>query len=231
MRLDAYLVGIGHFKSRGRAKSAILAGSVKVNGVVVTKVSRDVAYGDEIEVAAGLDMPQGYFKLKKIQEESKILQPGDRVLDIGSSAGGFILFASEIAGHIKGIEFSRDFRSELGKIAYERKNVEIMFGDIFTVPLHELSEEPVDVILSDITLEPEDSVKILERVLPLLKNEGKILQVLKTPQKKNPKPLLSKIKSLGVEILQVISSEKKQEIYVIARKSALFPEEVKPSHD
>ncbi|MCQ1536525.1 methyltransferase domain-containing protein [Methanosarcina sp. KYL-1] len=218
MRLDAYLVEMGHFKSRGRAKSAILAGSIKVNGTVVTKVSRDVSTEDEIDVAEGLDMPQGYFKLQKIQEESGILHPGDRVLDLGSSAGGFILFASEIAGHIKGVEFSRDFRSELGKIAYERENVEVMFGDVFTVPLNELSEEPVDVILSDMTLEPADSIKALERVLPLLKENGKLLQVIKTPKKKNPKPILSKIESIGLEIQQVINSEK-QEIYVLARKT------------
>ena len=218
MRLDAYLVDMGYFKSRGRAKTAILAGSVKVNGAAVKKVSRDVTSDDEIEVAEGLDRPQGYFKLKYIQEESDILQPGDRVLDLGSSAGGFILFASEIAGRIKGIEFSRDFRSELGKIAFERENVEVMFGDVFTVPLKTLSEEPVDVILSDMTLEPLDSIKALARLLPLLKENGKLLQVIKMPKKKNPKPTLSKIENLGLEILQVISS-KKQEIYVIARKT------------
>lgn len=217
MRLDAYLVEMGHFKSRGRAKTAILAGSVKVNGTVVTKVSRDVSIDDVIEVAEGLDKPQGYFKLRLIQEESGILKPGDRVLDLGSSAGGFLLFASEIAAHVKGIEFSRDFRSELGKIAYERENVEVIFGDVFTVPLKELSEEPVDVILSDMTLEPEDSIKALARVFPLLKEGGKLLQVIKIPKKKNPKPILSKIENLGLEVQQVISSEK-QEIYVVAKK-------------
>ena len=217
MRLDAYLVDMGYFKSRGRAKTAIVSGNVKVNGTTVTKVSRDVSTEDVIEVTEGLDQPQGYFKLKFIQEESGILEPGDRVLDLGSSAGGFILFASEIAGHVKGIEFSRDFRSELGKIAYERENVDVIFGDVFTVPLNLLSEEPVDVILSDMTLEPEDSIKALSRVLPLLKTGGKLLQVIKIPKKKNPKPILSKIETLGLEIQQVISSEK-QEIYVVARK-------------
>lgn len=217
MRLDAYLVDMGYFKSRGRAKTAIQEGNVKVNGIPVTKVSRDVSTEDSIEVAEGLDQPQGYFKLKFIQEESGILKPGDNVLDLGSSAGGFLLFASEIAGHVKGIEFSRDFRSELGKIAYERENVEIMFGDVFTVPLNEISREPVDVILSDMTLEPEDSIKALSRILPLLKEEGKLLQVIKIPKKKNPKPIVSKIENLGLEVQQVISSEK-QEIYVIARK-------------
>jgi 23S rRNA (cytidine1920-2'-O)/16S rRNA (cytidine1409-2'-O)-methyltransferase len=222
MRLDAYLVDMGYFKSRGRAKTAIVAGNVKVNGTVVTKVSRDVSTEDVIEVTEGLDQPQGYFKLKHIQEESGILKSGDRVLDLGSSAGGFLLFASEIAGHVKGIEFSRDFRSELGKIAYERENIEIIFGDVFTIPLNILSEESVDVILSDMTLEPEDSIKALSRVLPLLKAGGKLLQVIKIPKKKNPKPILSKIENLGLEIQQVISSEK-QEIYVVARKP--LPEE------
>lgn len=217
MRLDAYLVDMGYFKSRGRAKTAIIDGNVKVNGIPVTKVSRDVSTDDMIEVAEGLDQPQGYFKLKFIQEESGILKPGDNVLDLGSSAGGFLLFASEIAGHVKGIEFSRDFRSELGKIAYEKENVEIMFGDVFSTPLNEISEEPVDVILSDMTLEPEDSIKALSRMLPLLKEGGKLLQVIKMPKKKNPRPVVSKIENLGLEIQQVISSEK-QEIYVVARK-------------
>ena len=217
MRLDAYLVDMGYFKSRGRAKSAIIAGNIKVNGTPVTKVSRDISTDDVIEVTEGLDQPQGYFKLKLVQEETGILKPGDRVLDLGSSAGGFLLFASEIAGHVKGIEFSRDFRSELGKIAYERENVEIMFGDVFTIPLNLLSEEPVDVIHSDITLEPEDSIKALSRVLPLLKEGGRLLQVIKILKKKSPRPILSKIESLGLEIQQVIGSEK-QEIYVLARK-------------
>lgn len=223
MRLDAYLVEMGHFKSRGgRAKTAILDGKVKVNGIAVTKVSRDVSIDDTIEVAEGLDQPQGYFKLKFVQEESGgVLKPGDRVLDLGSSAGGFLLFASEIADHVKGIEFSRDFRSELGKIAYERENVEIIFGgDVFTIPLKELSEEPVDVILSDMTLEPEDSIKALSRMLPLLKEGGRLLQVIKIPKKKNPKPILSRIENLGLEIQQVLSSEK-QEIYVVAKRPFL----------
>ena len=226
MRLDAYLVAMGHFKSRGRSKIAILAGNVKVNGIAVTKTSRDVSTEDIIEVTEGLDYPKGYFKLKLIQEESGILDPGDIVLDLGSSAGGFLLFASEIASRVKGIEFSRNFRSELGKIAYERGNVEVMFGDIFTVPLNLLSKELVDVILFDITLEPEDSIKALSRVLPLLREDGKLLQVIKSPKKKNPKSILNKIENIGFEIQKIIGSEK-QEIYVVARKLLAVDEESK----
>ena len=81
-------------------------------GIAVTKISRDVSTDDIIEVAEGLNHPKGYFKLKLVQEESGILDPGDIVLDLGSSAGGFLLFASEIAGRVKGIEFSRNLRSD-----------------------------------------------------------------------------------------------------------------------
>jgi 23S rRNA (cytidine1920-2'-O)/16S rRNA (cytidine1409-2'-O)-methyltransferase len=59
-------------------------------------------------------------------------------------------------------------------------------------------------------------------VLPLLKEGGRLLLVIKIMKKKNPKPILSKIENLGLEIQQVISSEK-QEIYVVARKP--LPEE------
>ena len=78
------------------------------------------------------------------------------------------------------------------------------------------------------TLEPEDSIEALSRVLPLLKEGGKLLQVIKIPKKKNPKPILNKIENLGLEIQQVISSEK-QEIYVVARKP--LPEEEEPPED
>ena len=217
MRLDAYLVEAGYFKSRGRSKHAILAGNVKVSGIAVTKISRDVSIDDIIEVAEGLDYPKGYFKLKLVQEKSGILDQGDIVLDLGSSAGGFLLFSSEIAGHVKGIEFSQNFRNELKSIADERENVEVVFGDIFTIPLQVLSDEFVDVILFDITLEPEDSIKVLSRVLPLLRENGKLLHVIKSSKKKNPKPILNKMKNLGLVIQKIIDSEK-QEIYVVARK-------------
>jgi 23S rRNA (cytidine1920-2'-O)/16S rRNA (cytidine1409-2'-O)-methyltransferase len=59
-------------------------------------------------------------------------------------------------------------------------------------------------------------------VLPLLKEGGRLLQVIKTGKKKNPRPVLSRIEDLGLEVQQVISSEK-QEIYVVARKP--LPEE------
>lgn len=218
MRLDAYLVEIDHFKSRARAKKAILDGQVKINGAIVTKASKDVSIEDIVEVAEGLDKPAGYFKLKQIQEETGLIQKGDNVLDLGSSAGGFLLFASEVADNVKGIEFSRHFRSELGRLAFENDRISVMFGDVFTVPLGTMSPEPVDVILSDMTLDPSDALKALERVLPLLKEGGRLLQVIKIKNRQNRKPILGRIESMGLEIVHVLESEK-EEIYIIARNT------------
>ncbi len=96
MRLDEYLVSEGYIASRSRAQRYIERGLVKVDGVVATKQSKKVAPGSRIEIAEA-DQPEGYFKLKGIQEQSGLLHPGDAVLDIGSSAGGFLIYASTIA--------------------------------------------------------------------------------------------------------------------------------------
>ena len=214
MRLDSYLVDIGNLGSRGRAKRSIVEGHVRVNGKVVTRPSYDVAYSDRVEITEGLDRPAGYWKLKDIQEKTGIIRKGDAVLDIGSSAGGFILFTSEIASHVHGIEFSREFRTDLGKIAHERPNVTVDFGDVFTMPF---GKEKFDVLLLDITVSPLSSIKALENVLPALKSGGMLMQVLKLPKKMDKKPILMKLSDMGLEIIDVLEPEKK-EAYVIARK-------------
>ncbi|NJD77700.1 MAG: methyltransferase domain-containing protein [Candidatus Methanoperedens sp.] len=214
MRLDSYLVGIGNLGSRGRAKRAITGGYVKVNGGVIIKPSHDVAYSDTVEITDGLDKPAGYWKLKEIQEKTNIIRKGDAVLDIGSSAGGFLMFASGIASHVHGIEFSHEFRSELGRIAHEHPNVTVEFGDVFAMPF---DEEKFDVLIIDITVSPLSSVKAVGNVLPALKKGGSLLQVVKLPKNRDREPILRKLSSLGLEIIEIMESPKK-EAYIIARK-------------
>lgn len=90
MRLDEYLVSEGLVSSRTRAKRLIERGLVKVDGKTAAKPSQKVEYGRSVAVI-GEDKPEGYFKLKSIQEQSGIIHEGDVVLDIGSSAGGFLM--------------------------------------------------------------------------------------------------------------------------------------------
>ncbi|HEY9206862.1 MAG TPA: S4 domain-containing protein [Candidatus Methanoperedens sp.] len=214
MRLDSYLVEIGNLGSRGRAKRAIIGGHVKVNGKVILKPSYDVAYSDNIEITEGLDKPAGYWKLKDIQEKTNLIRKGDTVLDIGSSAGGFIMFASGIASQVHGIEFSREFRTGLGRLAHELANVTVEFGDVFTMPFE---KEKFDVLLMDITVSPLSSIKALENALPAIKRGGCILLVLKLPKERDREPILRKLSSLGLNIIEILEPPKK-EAYIIARK-------------
>jgi 23S rRNA (cytidine1920-2'-O)/16S rRNA (cytidine1409-2'-O)-methyltransferase len=215
MRLDSYLVEMGDLGSRGRAKRAIINGHVMVNGKVVIKPSYDVAYSDDIEITEGMDKPAGYWKLREIQEKTYLIKPGDRVLDIGSSAGGFLLFASEIASSVHGVEFSHHFRSELGKIAHERPNVTVGFGDVFVMPFE---KEKFDVLLIDITVSPLSSIKALENALTALKCGGMLMLVLKLPGKRDREPIIRKLSSQGLDIIEILEPEK-EEVYIIARKS------------
>ncbi|WP_338099048.1 S4 domain-containing protein [Methanolapillus africanus] len=227
MRLDSYLVEMGFFKSRGRAKSAVEGGKVTVNGNVCVKASKNITTEDKIDVEEGLDMPKGYFKLKAIQELTTILSPGDYVLDLGSSAGGFMLCALEFigpSGHIQGIEFSKDFRTELGKIAFEHKNAEIMFADVFTVSVDKIAtdknskDKKFDVLLSDMTLEPKDSLLALSRMCVLLKDGGWLLQVIKIPKNRFKKSIVKKIESFGFTVSDVLEPQT-QEVYIVAQKT------------
>lgn len=215
MRLDSYLVEIGNLGSRARAKRAILEGHVKVNNTLVTKPSFDIVYSDNIEMEDGLDKPAGYWKLKGIQNKTGIVRQGDKVLDIGSSAGGFLIFTSEIASCVHGIEFSREFRKELKKLEHEIPNITVEFADVFTIPTDGLGQ--FDVMLLDITANVISSIQALEHILPTLKNGGMLLIVLKLPKDQERELHLSKLSSLGLEITEIIESEK-QEAYVIARK-------------
>lgn len=218
MRLDAFLVAQGKADSRSRARRAITMGNVKVDGSIVTKPSKQVGYSSKIEVTENINVSAGYIKLKEIQESTGLILPGDAVLDLGSSAGGFMLFASETANQVRGIEYSTEFMPMLNEIAAAQKNISIIQGDVFTMSLMEISESPVDVILNDLTVEPDISIKILEKVLPLLKPGGSVLQVLKLRSRSGLDDLIDRIRSLGLQVRHIIEA-KKREVYVVAVQS------------
>ena len=206
MRLDVLLVSRGYFSTRQKAKEAIKRGFVYVNGRRVTKPSAKVR-GDEEIVVKCEERPRGYWKLAEIDRMWNLIGENDVVLDIGSSAGGFLLYASEKAKKVYGIEYSREFESELRKIERERENVKVFIADAFTFDVSVL--EPLDVILNDLTLEPADSLKALRRFLPLLKREGKILFVMK--EGKLPD-------FTGLEILDSAKLDRR-ETYLLMKKS------------
>jgi 23S rRNA (cytidine1920-2'-O)/16S rRNA (cytidine1409-2'-O)-methyltransferase len=90
-RLDTALVERGLVASRERARALILAGQVRVNGVVVTKAGHAAAADAEIGLV-GPDHPyvsRGGVKLAHALEVFAIDPAGRRAIDVGASTGGF----------------------------------------------------------------------------------------------------------------------------------------------
>lgn len=91
MRLDVKLVELGLFKTRSKAQDAIKSGLIHVNGKKVTKTGYMVSPSDFIEIV-GEVMPyvsRGGKKLEKAIKVFSIDMNDKKVLDIGSSTGGF----------------------------------------------------------------------------------------------------------------------------------------------
>ncbi len=90
MRLDVYLVEKGLFSSRSKAKSAIEASRVKINGVVVDKPSLDISGEPLIEITEKERfVSRAGEKLFHALNEFGISVKGLTALDIGASTGGF----------------------------------------------------------------------------------------------------------------------------------------------
>ena len=90
-RLDVLLTEKGFFNSREKAKTAIMAGLVYVNGQISDKAGTAIPEDAIIEVR-GNDCPyvsRGGFKLEKALETFNIDVSGFHCVDIGASTGGF----------------------------------------------------------------------------------------------------------------------------------------------
>lgn len=89
-RADVALAEQGLFESRERAKAAILAGEVRIDGRPLTKAGEQVPLDAHFEIAAvARYVSRGGYKLAGALDEFGIDVEGRRVADIGASTGGF----------------------------------------------------------------------------------------------------------------------------------------------
>lgn len=92
MRLDAYLVEIGMFLTRTKAKQAIERGEIIVDGKPVLKSAYDIKQGREYaikRVCAESYVSLGGYKLSKALRDFGLSVSGLVAADIGASTGGF----------------------------------------------------------------------------------------------------------------------------------------------
>ncbi len=95
MRLDKYLVEEGYFESRNRAHDAIKAGKVKVDGKL-PKASAKIDENSSVEVKdEKFYVSRAARKLENFLAEYPMDFKDKKVLDIGSSTGGFAQIALE----------------------------------------------------------------------------------------------------------------------------------------
>ncbi len=210
MRLDELLVHYGYASTRQRAKRLIKMGFVTVNGKTITKPSADVDFSARIDVREK-DRPAGYWKLKMLDEKFQLIREEDRVIDIGSSSGGFLLYAGEKAKDVTGIEFSKEFEDELRRMERERPNIKVIIGDAFTIPLEMIGK--ADVLLIDVTTEYEGSLKLLRRYDKILSKNGRVLLVLKDINREK----VDEFDFSGFRIIGVEEGEGR-EVYVVLEK-------------
>ena len=89
-RLDQILVERGLCASREKAKRAIMAGAVRVNGQVAAKASESVRDADSVELTAGDKfVSRGGHKLEHALDFFQIEVRGRTAIDLGASTGGF----------------------------------------------------------------------------------------------------------------------------------------------
>jgi 23S rRNA (cytidine1920-2'-O)/16S rRNA (cytidine1409-2'-O)-methyltransferase len=220
-RLDVWLIQTGQFSSRQAAKRAIKNGLVIVNGVK-GKPSTQVSEKDSIEIlGTDVDVPQGFLKLKELDGhlQDKLVCNPSTALDIGSSAGGFLTYLAEKGANVIGIEVSERFTEELTKIVDKYPQVSVIFEDAFNIDIEVISDRnQLDIILIDVTTDPDGTLKLIEKFTPLLKEGGRMLAAFKTdPSSDNISTLKDTISQLGYsQIHEFVIDETRHEVHITA---------------
>lgn len=176
-RLDILLVARGLAESRERAKSAIMAGIVYVEGQRADKPGTSVDKEAKIEVR-GNPIPfvsRGGLKLAKALEAFPVDVAGKIAIDVGASTGGFTdCLLQHGAAKVYAIDVGYGqldwgLRQDPRVVVMERTNIRHVRPD----DLDELADlATIDVAFISLT-------KILEIVAGLLVDDGKIVALIK----------------------------------------------------
>ena len=188
-RLDVLLVKRGLAQSRERAKGAIMAGTVFVNGQRVDKAGTSVPHDAEIEIT-GEVLPfvsRGGLKLARALEVFPVDVAGKVAVDVGASTGGFTdCLLQNGAAKVYAIDvgygqLSWSLRQDRRVVVMERTNIRY-------VKPHQLDEladlATIDVAFISLT-------KILHVVADLLIPQGEIIALIK-PQFEAGRELVGK---------------------------------------
>ena len=175
-RLDLRLVELGLFESRARARAAIAAGKVRVDGAVVLKPAQTVAAEARIEAEAAHPwVGRGALKLDHALDLWPISVSGRTAVDVGASTGGFteVLLA-------RGAAFV--FAVDVGRGQLHPRLVDdVRVGNLEATDARSLDagliDRPFDLVVSDVSF--ISLTKALPAVLALAASRSDLVCLVK----------------------------------------------------
>jgi 23S rRNA (cytidine1920-2'-O)/16S rRNA (cytidine1409-2'-O)-methyltransferase len=179
MRLDVALVERGLCASREKARRAIMAGQVEVNGQPARKPSDPLRANDVVTLVAGEKfVSRGGLKLEHALEHFGLDARGLTALDLGASTGGFTdCLLQRGAARVFAVDVGRGqlawkLRRDRRVVVMEKTNARHLTPASFPPPF-----TPADLAVADC------SFISLRRILPaavaLLRPAGRIVALIK----------------------------------------------------
>jgi 23S rRNA (cytidine1920-2'-O)/16S rRNA (cytidine1409-2'-O)-methyltransferase len=180
VRLDQLLVHRGLFASRERARRAVMAGAVEVDGRRVDKPGTQVGEAAAVAVVERGEpyVSRGGRKLEAALDALGIDPAGAVCLDVGASTGGFTdCLLQRGAARVYAVDVGYGqldyrLRTDPRVVVMERVNVRYLPADALP--------EPVDLVTVDVSF--ISLTKVVPALLPHLKNPGGELLALVKPQ-------------------------------------------------
>ncbi len=176
-RLDILLVEKGIFPTREKAKSAIMAGEVLVEGERINKSGQRIKAESNISVIKKETayVSRGGEKLEKAIKVFNINVEGKRVIDVGASTGGFTdcllkfgakkVYCIDVGYGQLALKLQKDSRV----VVIDRTNIRYLTADKFD-DLFELATIDVSFISID---------KVLPAVYNLIRERGEVVALIK----------------------------------------------------
>jgi 23S rRNA (cytidine1920-2'-O)/16S rRNA (cytidine1409-2'-O)-methyltransferase len=175
-RADAALHERGFFESRAKAREAIEAGLVTVDGRVVAKPSTPIA--EDAEIVAQAPYPwvsRGGVKLSHALDVFKVDPSGLYCLDVGASTGGFTdVLLARGARHVAAVDVGHDQLHD--RLRRDARVTSMEGQDARTLTVAQLAEPPALIVIdaSFISLSA-----LLPNVLPLATQEATLVALIK----------------------------------------------------
>lgn len=176
-RIDKLLLERGLVTSREKAKALIMAGQVIVNDKRVDKAGETVSFDADIRIK-GDQLPfvsRGGLKLEHAINQFNLSLTGKIAVDVGASTGGFTdcllqrgiskVYAVDVGYGQMDLKVKNNERV----ISIERTNIRNMNRD--DIP------KEVDIAVIDVSF--ISLIKVLPHVIPLLKENGEIVALIK----------------------------------------------------